>query len=396
MPEAKPAVAPNPACIRCWEAKTKCERTFPCRRCVTQGFECLPHLSKKQLINTPIDQSARTDFRPIFAKMVQDSMLRGGSGANEDIKRLLRFKWSRSRFLANPHWVKTVEFVIHACGFALEEICPPFEQKSRAEAAQMMTKFESWVPQQFHQARDATFLPGVCTVFHASCYGHHHYECNDKFQETFGSSEEMAVDLIGREIPDISHRIVAQCDREAYTKDVFSAAGTDEGRKLWENTNTFSLEGVYHCVNKQGKKLLTYVHRQGWLHDNGYQQAWFGTFRVLPDSRHRVREQVTVPAKRAKTAKTAAAKPRPAPAAAKPTAIATPLQDTAVPICSNDPPAAQSANVTSQENQLDATWGAPLPAAAMQSPLLSSKEQENLSDLITSLLDDPLFFDSLT
>jgi len=103
-----------------------------------------------------------------------------------------------------------------------------------------------------------------------------------------------------------------------------------------------------------------------------------------------------VPAKRAKTAKTAAAKPRPAPAAAKPTAIATPLQDTAVPICSNDPPAAQSANVTSQENQLDATWGAPLPAAAMQSPLLSSKEQENLSDLITSLLDDPLFFDSLT
>ena len=82
-------------------------------------------------------------------------------------------------------------------GFALEEICPPFEQKSRAEAAQMMTKFESWVPQQFHQARDATFLPGVCTVFHASCYGHHHYECNDKFQETFGSSEEMAVDLIG-------------------------------------------------------------------------------------------------------------------------------------------------------------------------------------------------------
>ena len=61
-----------------------------------------------------------------------------------------------------------------------------------------------------------------------------------------------------------------------YLSDVFSAAGTDEGRKLWENTNTFSLEGVYHCVNKQGKKLLTYVHRQGWLHDNGYQQAWFG------------------------------------------------------------------------------------------------------------------------
>eukprot|EP00658_Telonema_sp_P-2_P035355 TRINITY_DN2572_c0_g1_i10.p1 TRINITY_DN2572_c0_g1~~TRINITY_DN2572_c0_g1_i10.p1 ORF type:complete len:232 (+),score=26.77 TRINITY_DN2572_c0_g1_i10:621-1316(+) len=102
--------------------------------------------------------------------------------------------------------------------------------------------------------------------------------------------DDVDKDLIGRDVPDLTHRIVAVSDRTQFIKDMFDGLMTSTSE---EPHVLHTSETLAQLVDKQGTNVLGFVHRTTWfdLTCNGSRMAYFMTIKVMPKSRHFITPQ---------------------------------------------------------------------------------------------------------
>eukprot|EP00658_Telonema_sp_P-2_P035360 TRINITY_DN2572_c0_g1_i7.p1 TRINITY_DN2572_c0_g1~~TRINITY_DN2572_c0_g1_i7.p1 ORF type:complete len:425 (+),score=34.21 TRINITY_DN2572_c0_g1_i7:191-1465(+) len=276
----------NPACVRCYEAKVRCDREFPCRRCIQHSYECMPHLTKKQQsinVTESFIDPKRLEF--MLAGLRQNTS-RHPSG----VRRVLNLMYARCQKMENqnPMWSKTLAMAITVAGMERHEIEVP---KPQAQAHEELSDFESWVHPSLLELRKKRQLPGVATTFYCTVQGEQFYEFNEKMREQFiADLDDVDKDLIGRDVPDLTHRIVAVSDRTQFIKDMFDGLMTSTSE---EPHVLHTSETLAQLVDKQGTNVLGFVHRTTWfdLTCNGSRMAYFMTIKVMPKSRHFITPQ---------------------------------------------------------------------------------------------------------
>ena len=141
------------------------------------------------------------------------------------------------------------------------------------------------------------------------------------------------------------------------------------------------MDGIYHCVTKEGKKVLCHVQRKAWMSSDGYQGAYFLAISVLPKSKYCVTEPVSATRKK-KKAKLAPPTESASQSASNPAKSASSTMD-ALANTSAPVPAPVAMPVAQA-----------VPIVDVAVPILGAgpEADENLEELIFSLLDDPIFF----
>eukprot|EP00656_Telonema_subtile_P011230 TRINITY_DN15535_c0_g1_i1.p1 TRINITY_DN15535_c0_g1~~TRINITY_DN15535_c0_g1_i1.p1 ORF type:complete len:306 (-),score=81.48 TRINITY_DN15535_c0_g1_i1:272-1189(-) len=276
-------------------------------------------------------------------------------------------------------WKQNMSLVMAALGVDEDDLVPA-QPKPRAEARQILSQFETWVHPDILKLRTEVQLPGVATTLCCSIYGEQMYELNEPMREQFADLDEVHKDIIGREIPELSHRIVSMADRELFLKGFFGTLLSIESPD-----ETKEYETLAHFVTKDGRKVLGHMVRTIWVKDTAI--AYFQTLRILPKSKHLIPMQELLKDKVAsKSRKKQKTKPTETPGAT--TAQASPALLLQHPQANNAPSGttqmtAGSEITSSMDSQVQLSVDTAAPAEG------APAEDPDVTDLIMSLLMDP-------
>lgn len=284
-----------PVCVECRSAKVKCEKVFPCSRCVSLGIPCLPQTRKR---GRPSDgdlplRDVRQALRA-YALHLDDR-------AREMIAAMVgmqywKNKWFEQTLGPRPACppIKDPDFVAQTwIDLEATAVSYPPNETIRAK----LVDFESWVPADILALRQCA-CANSATLFQCHYFGAHHVEPNPLFEEMFARADEVldqdveaskafAIrDLITgvnteklrkQPAPDILHRMCSNSDHGEYFQDLVSmlvGKGTPG--------STVSVDGVYSLKQKNDEDVICHVTRWTHIGAHGQSGALFMVVEPLP------------------------------------------------------------------------------------------------------------------
>eukprot|EP00656_Telonema_subtile_P008142 TRINITY_DN1380_c0_g1_i5.p1 TRINITY_DN1380_c0_g1~~TRINITY_DN1380_c0_g1_i5.p1 ORF type:complete len:486 (-),score=99.23 TRINITY_DN1380_c0_g1_i5:27-1484(-) len=293
---ADPEYESLPACTECRANKVKCEKIFPCKRCVSLDLPCLPQIRKR---GRPSDgdlpfMDCRKGLRAYGDHLQQT--------ARDQIRNLIgMFYWK------NEHWKAIFGPGIAATQVSLPKLKHPDivarawleltnETKPPTEVIdQILEDHESWLPPKLQELRDCNHRGATLWTYHA--YGKHLWFPNQRFAELFETSEEInegdrlasgnfSVEnmVTGVNVeenrrkrpPEVMHRICANSDHSGYFEDMIRDY-------IGRSQSSFLSQGVY-CMNTRDKPVMCYVTRMPFIGEKGVRGGLFMAIEPLPDS----------------------------------------------------------------------------------------------------------------
>eukprot|EP00656_Telonema_subtile_P008141 TRINITY_DN1380_c0_g1_i4.p1 TRINITY_DN1380_c0_g1~~TRINITY_DN1380_c0_g1_i4.p1 ORF type:complete len:494 (-),score=119.52 TRINITY_DN1380_c0_g1_i4:27-1508(-) len=295
---ADPEYESLPACTECRANKVKCEKIFPCKRCVSLDLPCLPQIRKR---GRPSDgdlpfMDCRKGLRAYGDHLQQT--------ARDQIRNLIgMFYWK------NEHWK-----AIFGTAIAATQVKPSLpklkypdivarswieltkETRPSMEVIdQMLADHQSWLPPKLQELRDCNHRGATLWTYHA--YGKHLWFPNQRFAELFETAEEIlegdrlaacnfSVEnmVTGMKVeenrrkrpPEVLHRICANSDHGCYFEDVIRDY-------IGKPHSCFVSQGVY-CMNTRDKPVMCYVTRMPFIDEQGMRGGMFLAIEPLPDS----------------------------------------------------------------------------------------------------------------
>eukprot|EP00656_Telonema_subtile_P050345 TRINITY_DN6496_c0_g2_i1.p1 TRINITY_DN6496_c0_g2~~TRINITY_DN6496_c0_g2_i1.p1 ORF type:complete len:415 (+),score=43.56 TRINITY_DN6496_c0_g2_i1:241-1485(+) len=292
-----------PVCVECRSAKVKCEKVFPCSRCVSLGLPCLPQTRKR---GRPSDgdlplMDVRLALRA-YAVHLDDR-------AREMIAALIGLQfWKNKWFERNG---------VGSCAIAPKIEEPDFVAKTWLELEatsqappidviiRNLENFEEWVPADILALRQCA-TNNSATLFQYHSFGCHRVQPNKRFEEMFANAEDIldqdveaakafavrdmicgtnAEAMRKQKPPDILHRMCSNSDHGDYFQDLVSMLVGKGGPG-----RTVSCDGVYCMHLKTDQDVICQVTRWFFIGDGGRSGAYLIVITPLPGENSYLRD----------------------------------------------------------------------------------------------------------
>eukprot|EP00656_Telonema_subtile_P050344 TRINITY_DN6496_c0_g1_i3.p1 TRINITY_DN6496_c0_g1~~TRINITY_DN6496_c0_g1_i3.p1 ORF type:complete len:424 (-),score=47.89 TRINITY_DN6496_c0_g1_i3:418-1689(-) len=290
-----------PVCVECRSAKVKCEKVFPCSRCVSLGLPCLPQTRKR---GRPSDgdlplMDVRLALRA-YAVHLDDR-------AREMIAALIGLQfWKNKWFERNVGHrpvapIKDPDFVAKTW-LNMEASCA---SPSPDIIIRNLENFEEWLPAEMLALRKCA-TKNSATLFQYHSFGCHRVQPNKRFEEMFANAEDIldqdveaakafAIrDLIcgvntetlrKQRPPDILHRMCSNSDHADYFQDQISMLVGKGGPG-----RVVGCDGVYSMQLKNGQDVICQSQRWFYISAGGETGAMFMVMTPLPGENRYLRD----------------------------------------------------------------------------------------------------------